>query len=298
MCASNSAALASPKPSQAKRAALLTSSPTGPADRGEDRARAQSGVGKVGDDLDRAVGHRVAVVMDMRDHAPAVGEQRGDDRRADALAAAGHDRGSLHDRHCEERSDEAIQRRKAGLLRCARNDKGKRHARNAPPDRSCRPVARRARGAHRRRGRTPRSSAGTRRIAATARCASPATAPGITRASRSGARRWSACSPPCCAASPTAATSSSPRSKNSRIEVEATAFRALTMTMEGERRDAPHRLRARQRRRGHRRPRPSADRRRHARRPLAAPRRAPRARGRARPPALLRAGRHRARRRA
>ena len=78
------------------------------------------------------------------------------------------------------------------------------------------------------------------------------------------------------------------------IEVEATAFRALDHDHGRRRRSAPHRLRARQRRRGHRRPRPPADRRRHPRRPLAAPRRPPRARGRAGAPALLRARRHRA----
>jgi hypothetical protein len=56
---------------------------------------AQSGFGQVGDDLDRALRHRVAVMMDVGDDRPAVGEQRADDRLADPLAAAGDDCGAV-----------------------------------------------------------------------------------------------------------------------------------------------------------------------------------------------------------
>ena len=47
-------------------------------------------------------------------------------------------------------------------------------------------------------------------------CASPATAPGTTKVRRSTGRRWSGCSRPSFAASPTAATCSSPRSRSWR----------------------------------------------------------------------------------
>ena len=70
-----------------------------------------------------------------------------------------------------------------------------------------------------------------------ATCASPATAPGITKARRSAARRWSACSRPCCGASRMAATCSSRRSKNWTSTSKATAFRATRNASEGEGRD-------------------------------------------------------------
>jgi hypothetical protein len=57
----------------------------------------------------RAVGHRIPVVMDMREYAPPVAKERGDDRRADASASPGHDCGFFEVRHGEQRSDEAIQ---------------------------------------------------------------------------------------------------------------------------------------------------------------------------------------------
>ena len=80
------------------------------------------------------------------------------------------------------------------------------------------------------------------------------------------------------------------------IEVEATAFRAIEMTSEGEGARAPHRVPARQRRRGDPRTRSSAPIVATAR-PFAAHPRPPRARGRACAPGLLRAGRDRAGRR-
>ena len=110
----------------------------------------------------------------------------------------------------------------------------------------------------------PRSSAGTRRIAATARCASPATAPGITRASRSAAPAMVRLFSTVLRREPDGSHVLVTPVEKLTIEVEATAFRALDHDHGGRRRGAPHRLRARQRRRGHRRPRSSAERGRHA----------------------------------
>ena len=120
-------------------------------------------------------------------------------------------------------------------------------------------------------------------------CASPATAPGITTARRSAARRWSGCSRPSSGASPTAAMCWSRRSRSSTSTSTRTAFRAVEMSSEGEGRDQPHRLPARQRRCRDPRARSSAADRRDGARPLAAPARPPRAGGRAHAAGLLRA---------
>ena len=171
-----------------------------------------------------------------------------------------------------------------------------RDARTPSAPRSLWPEPRRAcrgnRGAWRSRRR---STAGTRRIAAIRACASPATAPGITRARRSTGRRWSGCSRRCCAANPTAATCWSRPVEKLTIDVEATAFRATQMTMAGE---------GEQRRRigltldsgdalivGPDHPLSVVD---TPDRPLPAHRGTLRAGGRARPAALLRTGRNRA----
>ena len=158
------------------------------------------------------------------------------------------------------------------------------HARTPPPRSNLRPVPRRPRGAHRdTRQRRPVDRwnpphCGNQRHAHRPR--RQLVSRGHPDRPR---RRWSGCSPRCCAANPTAATSSSPRSKNSTIDVEATAFRALTDDHGWRRRARRIGLRARQRRRGDRRPRPSAVRRRHTGRPLAARRGALRAGGRTGP---------------
>ena len=128
-------------------------------------------------------------------------------------------------------------------------------------------------------------------------CASPATAPGITRARRSAGPRWSGCSRPCCGASPTAATCSSRRSRSStsrskrphsaqsrcRSKARAADRRIAFALDSGDAVDPRRRASL-----ADRRHRPGA---------VAAPPRPPRPRGRAVAAALLRACRARARRR-
>ena len=73
ICASNSAALNSPKPSHAKRAALFTSRRTGGNPSADPKiASAQSRVRKIGDHFDRPVRDFVLVMVNVRHDRPAV----------------------------------------------------------------------------------------------------------------------------------------------------------------------------------------------------------------------------------
>ncbi len=180
MCASNSAAFASPNASKAKRAALLTSRRTGPSAAAKIRA-AQSASASVGDGFDGALRHRIARMMDMRDNRPSHHPEAADDGLADPLAASGDDCCcSLFMLaipllcHCER--SEAIQRRNwiASLASAPRNDTTS--ARNSPPLEAQAKVAwrlvkARIQAAAARR----RSTAGIPSIAAIRACASPAT---------------------------------------------------------------------------------------------------------------------------
>ena len=181
MCASNSAALELAEPVAREARGIVDQQPhrRQPLGRGEDPLGA-IGFGKVGDDLDRALRHRVAVVMDMRDDRPAVGEQRRGNRRADALAGPGDDRGAfdvvIARSHARSPCD-AGWIAACDAIQVARTP----HAREPPPDRAS-PASRSTSSPRcdRRRARLPPVDRwNPEPLRRSARCASPATAPGI-----------------------------------------------------------------------------------------------------------------------
>jgi hypothetical protein len=80
------------------------------ADRRSEDALGALRIGEIRDDLTRTLRHVVLIVMNMGDDRPSVFDQRTRNGRSHTLPSASDYGGSgLICRHCEERSDEAIQ---------------------------------------------------------------------------------------------------------------------------------------------------------------------------------------------